>query len=219
MPPTKDLRAALEELMTETLTDTTNWTYRAVRPLYVPASWTEGQHVTADCSKGVQYLNKWAGAADPMGESYGPDGNSQTLWHNLQHLSSPTELLVGDIVTFGYDGNDHAAMVIEVGADPLLWSFGHQGAPNTYRLSQDARSHQFLRNPLPVYVRTPDDKLRGKEGWFAWMNWLAASGDWRHKAPKDKAVRPDIPKIIPPSWWARRVKFLAQRNKPNNPTT
>lgn len=217
--PSVDYRAALHVLMTATLTDTENWLYREVRPLYVPASWTKGQHVTADCSKAVQYLSKWAGTLDPMGLSYGPDGNSQTLWRNLQHLSSSTELLVGDIITFGYDGNEHAAMVMEVGADPLLWSFGHQGAPNTYRLSQDTREHQFLRNPLPVYVRTPDDILRAKTGWFAWMNWLAGSGDWRHKAPSDKTVRPDVPKLIPPSWWVRRVKFLANRNKGNKPTT
>lgn len=216
--PTPDYRGKLSVLMKATLTDAGNWTYRAVRPLYVPASWSKGQHVTADCSKGVQYLCRWVDAFDPMGEGYGPDGNSQTLWRNLQHLSSPTELLVGDIVTFGYDGNDHAAMVLEVGADPLVWSFGHQGAPNSYRLSQDGRQKQFLRNPLPVYVRTPDDKLRAKTGWFAWMNWLAGSGDWRHKQPKDKDVRPDVPSIIPPSWWKRRAAFLLKRNKPNKPT-
>lgn len=213
---TPDYRKKLADLMRATLADEAlnhDWTYRAVRPCPVPPSWHAGQRVWGDCSKGVQFLNRWAGAADPMGMNYGEWGNSSTLWMNLQHLASARDLLVGDVVTFGHNGDEHAAMVLESGDDPLVWSFGHQGAPNTYRLSQDHRPKQYLRNPLPVYVPTTEDKLRGRTGWFAWMAWYEGEGDWKPYGARNKTVRPSVPRRIPVTWWTRRVKFLARRHK------
>jgi hypothetical protein len=220
----KDFRRALGKLMAQTLLDEQqhgNWSYHAIRPMDVPATYTPGggQHVNGDCSKGVQYLCRWVDAPDPMNEHYDPYGNSQTLATRLNHVGSAADLLVGDIVTFGRYGQDHAAMVLEAGADPLLWSFGHQGAPNTYRVSQDRREKQFLRNPLPVYVPTPEDKLRAKTGWFAWAAWRLGEGPWRDYGKADPKVRPDVPKAIPPNWWARYAQFLRNRKKGNKATT
>lgn len=213
-----DVRAKLKSLMLATLTDEkqhATWTYHAVRPMTVPAFWHPGQRVTGDCSKGVQFLCKWAGGPDPMQMVFGKYGNSQTLWLRCQHLGSPSELQVGDFVTFGYDGRDHAAMVLEAGRDPLLWSFGHQGAPNTYRLSQDHRPKQYLRNPVPRYVPTPEDKLRAKTGWFSWVAWKLGEGDWRSHKPSDPKVRPNVPKRIPLAWWKRYALFIKNRNQAN----
>jgi hypothetical protein len=154
-----------------------------------------------------------------MGMEYGPYGNSYTLWQHLQDVDSPADLLIGDIITFGFDGNDHAAMVMAPGPDPLLWSFGHQGAPNSYRLSQDARQAQYLRNPLPNYVPTKQDKLRAKTGWFSWVSWKLGEGDWLPYGSAAKAVRPNVPSLIPPTWWARYARFLANRKKGNGPST
>lgn len=217
-----DYRAKLKTLMQETLADEAknhDWTYHAVRPMYVPPSWHVGERIVGDCSKGVQYLCRWAGCADPMGENYGPYGNSYTLWLHLQHLEKATDLQVGDIVTFGINGDEHAAMVIEAGADPLLWSFGHQGAPNAYRLSMDHRPHQFLRNPLPKYIPTPQEKLKGKSGWFAWMAWYEGEGDWKPYGEQNKTVRPKVPATISSEWWTRRAAFLAAREHGNAATT
>lgn len=218
-----DMRAALAKLMTATLGDAANWTYAEVRPEGMPTktrAWAKGTKVKADCGKGVQMLAWWVpGCPDPMGNDFGPYGNSQTIWANAQHLDSPAELEVGDNVTFGPDGDQHAAKVKTAGADPELWSFGHQGAPNTYLLSQDGRPAQFCRQPLPEHVPTADDKLRAKTGWFAWMNWRNGTGDWRHKAPKDKTVRPAVPRVIPLSWWRRRAKFILAAKKGNKATT
>lgn len=217
----KDIRAELARLMQATLADETahhDWSYHAVRPMSVPPTWNPGQQVVGDCSKGVQYLCRWAGAPDPMANHFAPYGNSQTLWVTLQHLSSPGELFVGDIVTFGHDGNEHAAMVLERGADPLLWSFGHQGAPNSYRLSWDRREHQYLRLPAPAYVPTPQDKLRSRTGWFSWVAWRQGEGDWLHYGVSNKKVRPAVPILIPPLWWVRLGKFLAARNNGDQPT-
>jgi hypothetical protein len=190
-----------------------DWTYQAVRPLPVPPSWKAGQAITADCSKAVQMLAHWAGGPDPMGNGFGPYGNSQTLWLKLQHLASPDMLLIGDIVTFGPDGSDHAAFVQKRGVDPLLWSDGHQGAPNNYLLSQDGRPAQYLRYPVPTYKPTQEDVLRARTDWFAWCAWRLGEGDWRHYGPANATVRPDVPAVIPASWWMRWVKFLAARNK------
>lgn len=215
-----NLRDKLRDIMRKTLDDEARnhtWTYHEVRPMPVPSSWQPGQKVQGDCSKGVQYLCKWAGVPDPMNNNYSDWGNSQTLWTNLQHIANPAQLEVGDVVTFGHDGDQHAAMVYEKGADPLLWSFGRQGAPNTYRLSQDSREHQLLRLPVPHYVPTPQDKLRAKTGWFSWMAWREGEGDWRTYKKADKRVRPNVPKMIPLGWWKRRAQFLLNRKKGNKP--
>jgi hypothetical protein len=211
----KDVRAELSRLMKATLPDHAHWTYRAVRPLSVPVTWSKGQHVVADCSKAVQYLCRWAGAPDPMDSGWDKYGNSQTLWLRLQHLDHPSELEVGDIVTFGHNGEEHAAMVLETGDDPLLWSFGHQGAPNTYRLSQDHRPKQFLRNPIPHYAPTDPAKLRAKTGYFSWVAWKLGEGDWKKYSSANKNVRPNVPKRIPLSWWKRYAQFLLGRKKGN----
>lgn len=188
------------------------WTYDAVRPMPVPASWRPGDRVTGDCSKGVQYLCRWAGGSDPMGERFGPFGNSQTLWLRLVHLAAPSELLTGDVVTFGVDGSEHAAMVLEPGTDPLLWSFGHEGAPNTYRLSYDRRPRQLLRYPVPT-VQTPEDKLRACTGWFAWVAWRLGEGEWRHYGKQNRRVRPGVPRRVPLAWWRRYARFLLRRKR------
>lgn len=210
-----DVRGYLQRLMAETVADEHRhgtWEYRASRPAYVPPSWHAGQRVTGDCSKGVQYLCRWAGGPDPMGEGFGPYGNSQTLWLRLSHLDNPSQLEPGDIVTFGRDGNEHAAMVYEPGTDPVLWSFGHQGAPNFYRLSADRRERQYLRYPVP-YVLTPEEKLRARTGWFAWVAWKRGEGDWRRYGKANGKVRPHVPRRIPLSWWRRYALFLARRRR------
>lgn len=228
---TPDLRAELEALMRATLADESkhgNWAYHAVRPMPMPTKarkWAQGKPVKGDCSKGVQYLCWWTpGVPDPMRQDWDEWGNSQTLWLRLQHYGNKLELQVGDIVTFGIDGQEHAAMVLEEasqanGYDPLVWSFGHQGAPNTYRLSQDSRPQQYLRNPIPTYVPTPLEAAKAREGWFAWVAWRLGEGDYAPYGKANATARPAVPKVIPISWWRRYVKFLARRKHPNKATT
>lgn len=213
-----DFRAASATLMRAILADEAahlDWTYDAVRPMVVPPSWKPGQKVRGDCSKGAQFINRWLDLPDPMGMNYGPFGNSQTLCLKLQHLDAPEELLVGDAVTFGEDGEEHAARVLVASADPLLWSFGHQGAPNSYPLSADGRPAQYLRVPMPVFVPTPADLLRAKTGWFSWVAWRLSEGDWRDRKLADPTVRPDVPQTIPGAWWTRLAAFEANRNHGN----
>ncbi len=215
-----DYRKRLQSLMLETLADEAahhDWTYWATRPRAMPARpWHTNQRITGDCSKGVQFLCWWAESPhDPMGMHYGAYGNSATMAAHLTHLSSASQLLIGDIVTFGNWGSSHAAMVLVRGADPLLWSFGHQGAPNQYRLSQDRRVHQYLRNPIEAYLPTTADRLRAKTGYWSWLQWRLGEGYWSHYPPLVKTVRPDVPALIPAAWWRNFRRFLANRQQGN----
>jgi hypothetical protein len=163
-------------------------------------------------------LCRWAGAPDPCANEWGTWGNSTTIAAVLQHLLTPAALRQGDIVTFGPDGSKHAAMVLETGLDPLLWGFGHQGAPSSSRLSEDRREHQLLRLPVPAL--DPDDEaLRKMTGYWSWLAFTLGEAAWRNHPPFDRSVRPDVPRLIPPSWWRRRLRFLRARTKANPSTT
>lgn len=211
-----DKRAVLDRLMRQTLEDSAHWTYRAVRPCAVPQTWHPSQPIVADCSKGVEFLCRWAEIPDPMHGSYGPWGNSATLAACLPHLGSTAALAIGDIVTFGPGGSSHAAMVLEPAPDPLLWSFGHQGAPNTYRLSEDSREYQLLRLPDPVPPPSPEVALRKMTGYWAWLKWSLGEGEWRDYGGSAKGVRPNVPRRIPAAWWVQRKRFLLARKKGND---
>ena len=221
LPP---VRKRLHDLMGATVADEIahrTWTYRAVRPMPVPPTWKPGQRVIGDCSKGVQFLCKWAKAPDPMHDRYGVYGNSQTIWAALPQITDRNKLEVGDLVVFGPDGRDHVAMIYQTGADPVLWSFGHEGAPNHYRLSYDRREHAFrklMTDPAAPIVSPAKAHLRAQTGYWSWLAWTLAEGDWRGQGDSNPTVRPNVPKIIEKDWWERREQFVANRLNPNPPT-
>jgi hypothetical protein len=209
-------RLKMQQLMEATLADErahADWTYRAVRPMPVPPTWHPGQKVVGDCSKGVQYICRWANAPDPMRNGWSTIGNSQTIWLTLPHVATAGQLEVGDIVTFGVNARDHAALVMEAGTDPLLWSFGHSGAPNAYRLSFDRREHQFCALPVVAPKPTPADRLRAETGFYSWVAWKLGEGPWRTYGPAKGHVRPDVPALIPAQWWKWYAQFLLNRKK------
>ncbi len=152
-----------------------------------------------------------------MGLAYADWGNSSTLAAHLPHVRYPMDLAEGDIVTFGPGGRDHAAMVLETGANPLLWSFGHQGAPNTYLLSQDQRERQYLRLDVPVPPPADEAKLRARTGYWSWLAWTLGEEAWKEYGRSKRRVRPNAPRLIPAGWWKLRLAFLAARKKGNEP--
>lgn len=216
--------------MTATIADEAahhDWTYRAVRPCYVPAFWEAGKDVWGDCSKGVQFLSKWDNLPDPMHQDYGPYGNSTTLWLELVHIDL-SEVKIGDIVVFGVNGSEHAAMVkgiIRNAAghviDLRLWSFGHQGAPNAYLLSQDGRVYQCLRLRVhATHSKVPASVLRAKTGYGSWRQWRLGKGAWRGYGKRNRSVRPNVPHRIPLRWWKMFAQSLHhQRRHRANPVT
>lgn len=138
--PRKHLRPGkrdlLHALMIATAGNPYGWNYREVRPLTMPPKLAHG--VNADCSFGVKILCDWAGVPDPTGGKFDGYGNSTSIFRQLPHVPI-NQAKTGDIVLFGPEGAWHAAMILEPGRDPLLWSHGHQGAPNLYHLSDDSR--------------------------------------------------------------------------------
>lgn len=213
-----NIRAAMKKMMLATLADEqafSNWNYTEARPNVPEPKYSRGKRIYSDCSKGVQRIARWSKAPDPMRSDWGPWGNSQTIWLQAHHVDRPDQLDVGDIITFGRDGDQHAAMVLEPGSDPLLWSDGHQGAPNTYRLAQDGRPAQYCQQPIAPYDPPTADILRSKTTWFAWVAWRLGEGPWKPYGKTNPQVRPNVPKLIPPSWWLRLAKFLKDRKKGN----
>jgi len=135
MRPSK--RDELHAYMAATATGRFGWIYEETRPLAIPPLLAHG--VVADCSFGVTVLCAWAGLPDPTGGDYDGWGNSTSIFHHLPHVPLARGK-AGDILLFGVHGADHATMIYARRADPLLWSFGHQGAPNLYPLSADRRT-------------------------------------------------------------------------------
>ena len=158
----------LHLLIVATLGNPYSWTYNAVRPLYLPkrrltraemanlgsvrqALWLLVKNYRSDCSWGVKTLYFLIGAKDdPTGANWGTWGNSSSTYDHLPkrfgldnayHPSSAdlARCEVGDILLVGKDGYEHMAVIAEKGTNPLLWSDGHQGAPNSYRVLDDSR--------------------------------------------------------------------------------
>src|SRR2546423_615721 len=98
--------------------------------------------VTMDCSEGVTCLCKWAGLHDPNGLGYSGDGYTGTLLNHLPHYSEPSHAYVGALVVFGPGTGDHVAMVMQRGANPVLWSHGSEGGPRAVTLSVENAIHR-----------------------------------------------------------------------------
>jgi hypothetical protein len=56
---------------------------------------------------------------------------------------------------------------------------------------------------------TPGDQLRAQAGWSAWAAWRLGESGWKAYGPANPSVRPRVPELIPPTWWARLDKARA----------
>lgn len=223
------IRGQMRKMMKATLAEEAalhNYVYEAIRPIWVPKTYLRGGRKVFDCSKGAQYVARISDAPDPMGRNWDGYGNSTTMTIHLHRLDHIGEVKVGDYVTFGYYGQDHATVVMGLIKDSagrvvdlLLWSDGHPGAPDDYRLSYDRRYRHFLRNPIP-HTLTAVEKLRAKTGFWAWVQWRRGTGAWRGHGKANPKVRPNVPKRIPLVWWQRYALLFAKHNRgANAPTT
>lgn len=140
------------------LAQKSNWDYTPewdpdVRP--IPHKGHVGR-VRTDCSGGVTYAAELADCPDPNGKIGGREfsgyGYTGTIYSHCQHITRPM-LKVADLVGFGYRDGHHITAVLEVGADPLLWSHGHQGDPSAVRLSVMASEQARTGHPGVLYLR------------------------------------------------------------------
>jgi hypothetical protein len=93
-----------------------------------------------DCSGSTITYCRWANIPDPSGGSYA-DGSTDNLLAYSKKIER-RDLQLGDMTLWAY-GSDgkHVAIVIELGADPLLASHGSEAGPLAIRLSAEDRYH------------------------------------------------------------------------------
>jgi putative peptidoglycan binding protein len=104
--------------------------------------------LTTDCSGFVTLCYAWADAPDPNGLGYSGQGWTGTLLANL-HPVAADAVQPGDLVVFGPPPGNHAAVVLESGADPLLCSHGQERGPLAIRFSAECR----LQPPEVAWLR------------------------------------------------------------------
>jgi hypothetical protein len=66
------------------------------------------------------------------------------------------------------------------------------------------------------YLQPEDARVvavRKMTGYFAWLAWTLGEGAFKPFGVKNRAVRPAVPALIPPSWWVKRAAFVNKRKK------
>lgn len=129
--------------------------YEQIRPFSVEFTFPH----FIDCSGFVAWCYRIAGAPDPYKLGYAGIGNTQML------LDKGTEIPLskvrpGDVVVYAKGrplSEQHAAVIVQKGADPLTISQGMEGDPSFVRVSQDGRKPTYLRfdtslkwKPIPL---------------------------------------------------------------------
>lgn len=231
----RDYRKTIVGLFAQTVKDQAthgNWRYVAVRPQdVVNVTYHAGVTVSADCSDGGRDVCFTAGLPDdPAGTAYQSYGNSSSIWWHLGHETDWSKAEPGDPVTFGKTtGENHVTWLwARTGPGDHDWDVWNHGAPGqphraslaaeiAYQCSQHPGTVVTLckLNVPPLPAPTAQDALRAKTGFYAWTAWRESEGAWRGYPAADPSVRPNVPKLIPPSWWVRERLFLAARRKPN----
>lgn len=101
-----------------------------------------GGRLRMDCSETVTLLCRWGGLADPNGQGYNGTGYTGTMLANLPHYDDPKGAATGALVVYGPGVGEHVSMVLEPGADPLLFSHGSDAGPRLVKLSLERTWHQ-----------------------------------------------------------------------------
>jgi cell wall-associated NlpC family hydrolase len=115
------------------------FTYRLTAPINI------------DCSGFVGWCYKQAGAFDPYQRQHSGIGYTGTLIELGKKLIIPRlQVKPGDIVVYSVDrptSEQHTAVVVAGGKDPLTVSMGQEGDPSLVHVSQDPRKPTFYRFP------------------------------------------------------------------------
>ena len=106
--------------------------------------------LTLDCSQAVTLIAHVAGAKDPNGGNFAADGFTGTLLKGCVHISK-TQAQPGDLRVFGGGDGHHVCMVMQMSADPLLFSHGQENDPIAISESVEAK----YQPPGGTYLRLP----------------------------------------------------------------
>jgi cell wall-associated NlpC family hydrolase len=107
--------------------------------------------LTIDCSQAVTLIAHVAGAKDPNGGNWASDGYTGTLLEGCKPISR-AQAKPGDLRVFGGGTGHHVCMVIQPGANPLLFSHGQENDPiaisESVELKYQPPGGTFLRLPI-----------------------------------------------------------------------
>lgn len=124
-------------------------------PLYVP---TAARIIRNDCSATSIWCCWAAGAPAPFPGAYQGTGNTETFL-TLEHITSP---IPGDFVVYGDGlplGDQHMAVVVGTGSDPMTMSHGQPSEPRFVNAIEGCPSHAQGRityvRYLPIVPPTP----------------------------------------------------------------
>lgn len=96
--------------------------------------------ISTNCTRSVTSAAYAAGIVDPNGLGYKGDGFTGSWLQHLRHIGR-LDVQLGDLIVFGSGEGDHGVAVMEVHADPVVFSHGFEGGPQKLPLSVEARYH------------------------------------------------------------------------------
>jgi hypothetical protein len=91
-----------------------------------------------DCAGFATLCYAWSGADDPNGLGYSGQGYTGTLLQHMNHIPQAA-VQPGDLVVWGPAPGHHVALVLAIGADPLLASHGQEKGPIAIRVSVESK--------------------------------------------------------------------------------
>jgi hypothetical protein len=99
---------------------------------------------TMDCSYFVTFCSYWANTKDPSGLFYSGEGNTTTMYYNLHHYPSKSDLVPGDLIIWGGEYLHTLSHVAIWKGDGYIISHGSTQGPLDEPLSVEEPYHAGL---------------------------------------------------------------------------
>lgn len=141
LPAQPSWRAKAVKTMRWALTHEPQIHYLQERP-FNPKAFAVGRvPISADCSATTTMIYYAAGRPDPNGNNYNGTGYTGTLRAHTPKRRSLKNCKPGDFIVYGPGTGTHVVVVLEPGADPLVFSHGQEAGPLTTRHSVQVGVH------------------------------------------------------------------------------
>jgi hypothetical protein len=141
LPPTPTWRDVAVETMRWSLKNEPAIHYLQQRPFDPTSFLRRDIPMYADCSATTTMIYRAAGRPDPNGRDYDGTGYTGTLRAHTPKRRTIRGCKPGDFIVYGRGGGAHVVVVLESGANPLVWSHGQEAGPLTTRHSDQLAVH------------------------------------------------------------------------------
>lgn len=115
--------------------------YLQQRPFKPTAFVVQRLPIFADCSATTTMIYRAAHRPDPNGKNYSGNGYTGTLRAHTPRRRTVRSCKPGDFIVYGPGTGAHVVVVLEAGADPLVWSHGQEAGPLVTRHSVQVGVH------------------------------------------------------------------------------